>query len=388
MTDEQPRPHLRLVDGEGGLDVAWRIVTRGAESGAYAGAVALVTSGAEIALSAATGFAVREPVEIPMSIDTIFDLASLTKVVATLPSVLRLIGEGAFSLETPIGELVPVFGTAGWKREVTVRRLLTHTGGLVGWKALFLEGEGAEAVLETIATTEPAASVGAEVIYSDLGFILLGEAVRAVSGLSIADYAEQEIFDPLDLRETAFVPPEAARRWIAATERGNAYEEEQAGAAAGTYPNWRQGMTWGEVHDGNSFYGMHGIAGHAGLFSSATDLARYGRLWLQHGAWEGRQLFPAALAREATTEQVPGRGLGWRVPPPEDDPSYPGHGLSAAAYGHTGFTGTSIWIDPARDMIAILLTNRVHPTVVEGIGEVRARFHEALAAAIPVKEGA
>ncbi len=313
---------------------------------------------------------------------TIFDLASLTKVVATLPAVLLLVGGGAFPLDEPVGRILPEFGTAGWKGEATIRRLLSHTAGLPAWLPLYLDHVGPEQYLEAITQTQPVARPGDRVVYSDLGFILLGEVVRRVSGQDIARFVSTEVFARLGLRTTMFTPPASLRERIAATEHGNRTEIGMCGERAGSFSRWRHEVIWGEANDGNSFYGMAGVSGHAGLFGTASDLARYGQLWLQDGVWEGQRVLNEVLVGEATREQAPGRGLGWRLPAPNaSSATDPSNVLGPNAYGHTGFTGTSLWIDPARVLVLVLLSNRLHPVARSEIEAIRPAFHAAVTAA-------
>jgi CubicO group peptidase (beta-lactamase class C family) len=366
-----------------GLDFAWEAITEGKRRDAYAGAVAVVAQGDNVRLARATGFAVREAAsaQIPMAKETIFDLASLTKVVATLPSILRLVVRGVVGLDEPAGAYLTEFGVEGWKRGATVRRLLSHSAGFPAWQALYIEGTGPESYLATISAVEPAYEPGADSIYSDYGFILLGELVRRVTGEDVAAFAAREIFTPLGMTETRFTPPGDVRERIAATEIGNPYERGMAGERAEAFAGWRTELIWGDVHDGNAFYGLGGVAGHAGLFSTPGDLVRYGLCWLRGGILDSHRLLSKAIVAEATREQAPGRGLGWRLPTDAEDDH--GRPLSRRAYGHTGFTGTSLWIDPDRDLVIVLLTNRVHPRVREGIGNARMAFNMALAEAFP-----
>jgi CubicO group peptidase (beta-lactamase class C family) len=364
------------------LYAAWQLVLTGVRQGAFGGAVALVAHRGVVVLHRAAGWACREPQPVPMTAEVIFDLASLTKVVATLPSVLCLVARGELELDRPVGQVLPEFGHDGWKTAVTIRRLLSHTSGLPAWLPLYLDARGPDEYVAAIARLEPAAPPGQQAIYSDLNFILLGEVVKRISGQDVAGFAASEIFTPLGMRDTLFRPPPALRLRIAATERGNGSEMGQAGERAASFPYWRHELIWGEVHDGNAFYGLGGVAGHAGLFSTATDLARYGQMWLQRGSWRGTQVLPARLLAEATRPQAPGRGLGWLLAGPEPRPeTFPARGLSPSAYGHTGFTGTSLWIDPELELVVILLTNRVHPEVRDEIATIRPAFHERVAAA-------
>lgn len=378
------------TDQNGRFQAAWQVVLDGEEEGAYAGAVALIAQEGEIKLHRATGWAVKEPFRVPMTPETIFDLASLTKVTATLPSVLRLIDEGKIGLDQPLGEIVSQFGCHGWKQRVTIRRLLSHSAGFPAWQAVYLDGTGSEAYLQAIAAFEPAYEPGSQVIYSDFGFILLAEVVRRITGDDISRYSAREVFAPLGMSETMFTPPAALHERIAATEIGNPYEYNTCGERAAEFPFWRTELIRGEVHDGNAFYGLGGVAGHAGLFSTAVDLFRYGQCWLNGGELDGERVISEGLVLEATREQAPGRGLGWRLPAPdpEENPRDPGRALGPRSYGHTGFTGTMLWMEPEHELVVVLLTNRVHPTVVEQIGAVRHAFNRAIVEAVAEGAGA
>lgn len=291
-------------------DGAWQQVLDGQERDAYAGAVALIAHGGDVVFHQATGWAVREPTRIPMAPETIFDLASLTKVTATLPAVLQLVDARVLGLDEPVGAYLVEFGVDGWRRGVTVRRLLSHSAGFPAWRALYLDGVGAASYLATIAGVEPAYEPGTATVYSDLGFILLGELVRRVTGEDLAVFAAREVFASLGMTETMFRPPPALRHRIAATEVGNPYERGMAGERAGAFRGWRTDLIWGEVHDGNAWYGLGGVAGHAGLFGTARDLYRYGLCWLQGGVLDRVRLLSEQIVAEAVREQAPGRGLG------------------------------------------------------------------------------
>jgi CubicO group peptidase (beta-lactamase class C family) len=315
-----------------------------------------------------------------MGEDTIFDLASLTKVVATTSSILHLVGQGALSLDAPARDLLPSFREADVSPEITVRRLLTHSAGLAAWLPIFLDGTGPEAYLRGIAREPLAYAPGTEVRYSDPSFITLGEIVREVSGISVATYATAHVFEPLRMPDTGFRPGPARRLRIAATECGNDFEAAKAPDRLPASGPWRTGLIRGEVHDGNAWYGFGGEAGHAGLFGTAADLYRYGQMWLNGGELDGARILPAELVAEATAEQIrfdgERRGLGWRLVPSDggagDEDS--SKGLGPRGYGHTGFTGTSLWMDPDADMVIVLLTNRVHPSVSDIYMRTRASF--------------
>lgn len=374
------------------LEDAWIALVTGAEAREYGAAVALVLRHGEIALHRATGWAVREPEadRSPAGVDTIFDLASLTKVTATTPSILKLVAEGRIALDQPVGEILPELGTEGAWRDVTIRRLMSHSAGFIAWLPVFLDATGPEAYLAAFAKTQPEMTPGAQVVYSDPGFITLGEVVRRVAGEPVSTFARREVFAPLGMVDTMFTPSPAYRSRIAATEVGNGFEREKAPGQAPVDGGWRDDLLRGEVHDGNAWYGFRGVAGHAGLFGTARDLGRYGQMWLNGGALGDVRILPEELVAEAIRDQTglggdsDRRGLGWRLAllpsAPEVMPDSC-RGLSADAFGHTGFTGTSLWMDPERDLVIVLLTNRVHPTVKDDYLETRARFTALVAEA-------
>ena len=375
---------------EEALEAAWRSLEEASERHEFGGAVALVQRHGQVVLHRATGWAVREPEDqrTPMAPDTIFDLASLTKVVATLPSVLKLIDAGKIDLDQPVGEILPEFGTEGDKAAMTIRRLLAHTSGIISWRPVFLTGSGPEHYLADFARDQPYKTPGAQVEYSCPGYITLGEVVRRVTGMPVADYAKREVFQPLGMIDTMFTPPASVRERIAATEIGNSFEADKESGDP-VDGGWRDYLLRGEVHDGNAWYGFRGLASNAGLFGTAPDLARYGQMWLDGGELDGTRILPESLVSESIREQTAldapndRRGLGWLMAPrPGEEPgNHSGRGLSQRAYGHTGFTGTSLWMDPERDLVIVLLTNRVHPAVNMAYLPTRAAFTETIAEA-------
>jgi len=371
---------MPVID-EDRLERAFAVIERGVEGGAFAGAVAAVGCGDALVVRA-FGHAALQPERVPMRPDTLFDLASLTKVVATTPAVLRLVEEGAFSLDAPVADLLPEFAD----RRVTVRHLLTHTSGLPAWKPLYLECRGLPEYLRAIGELPLERAPGERVVYSDLGFILLGAIVERVTGRSLPDYCRTAVFEPLGMADAGWLP-RAPRERIAATEAGNRTEMGMVGDRASEFGRWRQEILWGEVNDGNAHYGLGGVAGHAGLFGTAADLISCALAWL----CRGEPILSPPTVQLATRNLTPGlgeaRGLGWQKPPQETLPSRPhscGELLSGAAFGHTGFTGTSLWIDPEKDLFIILLTNRLHPVphrTGPDLFALRPAFHNAVAAA-------
>ena len=269
---------------------------------------------------------------------TVYDLASLTKVVALTSTALHEVEGGVLDLDAPVQRYVPEFTGPG-KDRVTVRHLLTHSSGLPAWRELYREAPTRDSALRLVFATPLDTLPGAREVYSDLGAILAGIVVERVAGSRLSALANQQVFRPLGMRDTRYLPPESWQARIAPTENDP----------------WRGRVLRGEVHDENAAR-LEGITGHAGLFGTAPDLVRYGEWWL--GAWATDSVARAFASRQ---ELVPGssRAIGWDTP---SNRSSAGIRLSNWSFGHTGFTGTSIWIDPSRQLVIVLLTNRVHPT--------------------------
>ncbi len=377
------------------LEPIWHHIEQAVTDHSAGGAVALIHHGGETVLHKATGWAVREPESqrSPMTVDTIFDLASLTKVVATTPAVLHLVAAGKIGLDDPLATYIPEFGSDGPRRDMTIRNLLSHSSGICSWRGVYTTGTGIDAYIASLAADQPEAAPNSRVAYSCMGFILLGEVVRRVSGQRLDAYAREHIFLPLGMESTMYTPPHELHDRIAATEHGNHFEVDTAGGDP--VQGWRQYLIRGEVHDGNAWYGLGGVSGNAGLFGTASDLLRYARMWLNGGELDGVRILPQDLVREATREQTglrapnQRRGLGWQMAPHPDSAfvnDSAGSGLSDRAFGHTGFTGTSLWIDPDRDLISILLANRVHPVVTEDWTRVRAAISLMLADIFPAHQ--
>ncbi len=302
------------------------------------------------------------------SATTVWDLASLTKVVSTTSAVLQLVGDGRVALDSPAVRYLPEW-TAPGSAQVTVRHLLTHTAGLPAWRPFYKESATAEEAIGQLFATAPDTAAGARFLYSDLGFMLLGKLVERVSGEKLAPFVSARIFAPLGMRDTRFLPPADWRSRIAPTEQDP----------------WRQRKLRGEVHDENASR-VGGVSGHAGLFSTGQDLARFARMYLNRGTLDGVRVFDAATVAQFTKVQdttISRRALGWETPTGGNSA---GRRMSSAAFGHTGFTGTSLWMDPSRGVFVILLTNRVNPTRTNlKIGRVRTAVADA---ALSVLSGA
>ena len=337
------------------------------ESGATSGVEAMALVENKIVYHEAFGFTQKTPEQVRLRRDALYDLASLTKVVVTTPSVMILVDRGRIDLDSPVKEYIPEFDGDG-RDQVTVRHLLTHTSGLGNLGKIYLDHSGKEEYLEVICKVELKHSPGEDRIYSDLGMILAGFVVERVSGQPLDRFAEENIFRPLRMTHTFFNPPLAKRWRCAATE----------------LCLWRKRVMRGEVHDENAF-AMGGVAGHAGLFSSAGDLAIFCRMMLSHGTYNGKQILKDATVDQMLEPQsIPGyeyQGLGWQLQ--EERGQKTGFLLSEKSYGHTGFTGTSICLDPENDAAVILLGNAVHPRR-EGAQriEYRVPFHEVFTKAL------
>jgi CubicO group peptidase (beta-lactamase class C family) len=371
------------------LAEASRILAEAVDRGDVPGAVACVLWQGECVLEEAAGWAELEPQRRPARLDTIFDLASLTKPLAATPVLLHLVERGDLDLERPIGSyLTELQGRP--IGDATTAQLMTHTSGIPAHVKLYLHARDRDAVVRAIAALDLAHAPGTHVEYSCLGFILLGIAAERIMGERLDALAERVVFRPLGLRDTGYRLDRPAGRF-AATERGNDYE--RGGVGDGTFTDWRTDYVPGGVHDGNAFYAMGGVSANAGLFSTAAETALLGQMWLNGGELHGVRILSPNAVRRATTNLTPGlnlaRGLGWQIVTPgisdETGPWSSGTYFSPRTYGHTGFTGTSIWIDPDDEIVAVLLTNRVHPRIDDdGTRSIalRHQFYNAVARAL------
>ncbi len=337
------------------------IIQQAVDSGQIPGAVLIVGHGGTVVHRVVFGSRAVEPRREPMTLDTIFDLASLTKVIATAPAVMRLVERGQVRLNDPVVRHLPEFARNG-KADITVRQLLTHFSGLPDELDRRLKWQGYAEAVHAAYDSSLVAPPGARFIYSDVNFIVLGELVARVSGMPLDKYVEKNFYSPLGMTTTRFLPPADWRPRIAPTE----YDEH------GT-------MMRGVVHDPTARR-MGGVAGHAGLFSTADDLALFAQALLD------RKLLAPLTIEKMTTPQQPAnatvlRGLGWDIDSPFS--SVRGELLPVGSYGHTGYTGTSLWIDPVTDTYIILLSNAVHPHSGNNIMvSLRSRVATAVAEAL------
>lgn len=342
----------------------------------FPSAVYLVAERGEIVFQDALGFAVVEPVKSETKTETIYDLASLTKVLVTGLLCAKLIETGEINLRNKISKYFDEFDREE-KREITIENLLLHNSGFVNWKPFYLITKFKSEILNIIASEALANPVGSTVVYSDLNFILPGFLLEKIHGKSLDEIAKAEIFTPLKLRNTFYNPPRSRRAEFAATEFGNEHEKNtclELGFDITNY-EWRDYQICGEVHDGNCWF-MDGVSGHAGLFSNATETFKIAQQFLANQTTllkpETCQLFRTNF----TPRLNEARSVAFQLAETKD--STASLALSKDSFGHLGFTGTSLWIEPETERIFILLTNRTHAHAVPfvNINSVRRRFHE------------
>ena len=353
-------------------------------AGDFPSAVYVVAERGRARFADALGDAVREPVRRPAALETIYDLASLTKPLVTGLLTALLVERGRVEPDAPVASYLSEFARED-KRALTVRHLLTHTSGLPAWRPLYLLAGGDRERVPALVAAQPLEQApGARVVYSDLGFITLGLLLQRVAGAPLAELARREIIGPLDLERTFFNPEQSFQTETAACESaGNAYERELCAGAQDAAPaaGWRTETIWGEVHDGNAFF-LGGAAGHAGLFSTAGETLRLASQFLA-ARTELLQPQTCALFRLNMTEGLnEARSFAWQLAATPD--STAGPLLAPDSFGHLGFTGTSCWLDPHRERVFILLTNRTHARALPfvNINGVRRRFHTLAAEAL------
>src|SRR5215218_3181063 len=328
------------------------------DTGEFPSAVYLVGERDQIIYEDALGSSVVEPYRIANKLDTIYDLASLTKPLVTGMLCARRIEPGELTLDSSVSHYLPEFDRTD-KSMITIRELLTHSAGLPAWRPLYLLAEDEpERAAGTIASLDLEYKPGTRVVYSDLGFIALGILLTRITGQPLADMARHEIFEPLNLKQTFFNPEAALQTGIAACETGNVYEANMCKeGGSGEYQNSRQRLIWGEVHDGNAYF-LGGAAGHAGLFSTAHETYLLAQQFLPDSSKLLNRETCRMFRENMTSGLEEARSIGWQLAATKD--STGGADLPADSFGHNGFTGTCVWIDPQKRRVFILLTNRTH----------------------------
>ncbi len=298
---------------------------------------------------------------------TLYDIASLTKVVGTTTAIMKLYDEGKINLEEKVAKYLPAFGTNG-KEKVTIKNLLLHNSGLPAWQKFYLTCKSADEVLDSIYKSKLIYKTGDSIVYSDFGFIVLGKIIESVTSSSLDTYLRTEFFEPLGMMNTFYNPPAEIIQRTAPTELDTV---------------WRKKLVQGTVHDETATL-LGGVAGHAGMFSTSADLAIFTQMILNGGSYGGVQYIKTETVKLFTerTDLKTKRGLGWDFKTLSGYSSA-GNLFSPKSFGHTGFTGTSLWIDPDRNLIVIFLTNRVHPTRANTkINKVRSELHDAVIEAL------
>lgn len=361
-------------------------------AGDFPSAVYVVAENGEIVYQDAIGNAAVEPETIEATTSTIYDLASLTKPLVTGLLVSKLIDSGRLQLSDPIG--AHLRAVKGQSADIPIRDLLLHTSGLAAWLPFYLLVDQRDAIPSAIALTDRNPD-HQTVTYSDLNFLLLAFMLEELAGEKIDRIASREIFTPLGLVDTTFNPASGLRHRIAASERGNQYErntcielgylptdsdqDRERGEGTPDWGSWarffREYQIWGEVHDGNAWF-MGGIAGHAGLFSTAEETLRIALQFLPRHSTLLRPETTELFRTDFTQGMNEDRSIAFQLAATPE--STAGRNMSPQAFGHLGFTGTSVWIDPVKDRVFILLTNRTHARTLPfvNINSVRRRFHD------------
>jgi len=355
------------------LTGARKLLDRAVADGAFPGGVLAVGWDDELAVHT-FGKLTREASGARVTTETIYDVASLTKPIITTTVLMMLAEAKTLDLDAPVERYLPEFGDAanldpnpGWRSRVTVKMLLLHDSGLPAHRDFYKEVTGKNAMVVRVAAEPLIREPGTQIEYSDLGFILLGEIAERLTGVSLEEFGAENVLKPLGMVHSFFNPPSKLRARSAPTEYDRGF---------------RKRLIHGEVHDENA-WAMGGVGGHAGLFSTAGDVAILAQMMLNGGIFAHRRILKRATIKEFTTRRIIGdsaAALGWDVP---TEPSSSGHYFSIRSFGHLGFTGTSLWIDPDRKLFVVLLTNRIHPTREnEQIRQIRPALHDAIVEAL------
>jgi CubicO group peptidase (beta-lactamase class C family) len=364
-------PHSNFQEQDRIFDRAFAVLRRAIEERVFPGASVAVTYRGQLVVLKGIGRFTYEAESPEVTTTSIYDLASVSKAVATTTMAMLLYERGLLDLEAPAVGIVPEFGgDDARRREITLRMLLTHSSGLPAYEKLFLKARSREMLLTAAFQTPLEADPGSRSEYSDISFIVLGVALERLADDALDHFCQQKIFGPLGMAHTAFNPPAAWRKSVPPTVDDQIF---------------RRRVIQGEVHDENASV-LGGISGHAGLFATAGDVATFAHCMLQGGAPILRKETLEVFTRREATPPGTSRALGWDTP---SAPSQSGKYFSTQSFGHLGYTGTSLWIDPARKLSITLLTNRTWPDrLTQAIKQVRPEFHDAIVEEVDSELGA
>lgn len=338
------------------------VINKAIDDKAFPGAVVLVYKDGKIIYEKPFGNFTYEKTSPMVTTNTIYDLASLSKVVATATAAMLCCDRNLFSLDDKVVKYIPEFGVNG-KENITIRNLLIHNSGLTAWKKFYERNLTPNEVLKEIYSSELEYKTGEKTVYSDLGIITLGKIIEKVTEKTLDVFCKDEIFIPLSMNSTFYNPIDSVKKFCAPTEIDN---------------YWRMKTLQGEVHDETSAM-LNGVAGHAGLFSTANDIAKLMDVLMNKGKLGNKQFIQQSTVEYFTKKysNESSRAIGWDTK--SETGSSSGDYFSSNSFGHTGFTGTSIWADPERNLFVVFLTNRVYPTRENGkLGKVRPELHNTI----------
>jgi CubicO group peptidase (beta-lactamase class C family) len=338
------------------------IIQSAIKDSAFPGSVVLISKDRKIIYEKAFGHLTYNDISAAVTKNTVYDIASLTKVIATTTAAMLCYDKKLFSLDDPVAKYIPEFAQNG-KEYVTIKNLLLHNSGLPSFKRFYSNFSLEDEVINDIYKTRLSYEIGSKTVYSDLGFITLLKIIEQVTGKEFDFFCKEKIFIPLQMNSAFFNPPDSLTYKIAPTEYDN---------------YWRNKLIWGEVHDETASL-LNGIAGHAGLFSTAKDISNLLQLLLNDGTFNGHQILKPTTVKLFTTRYSDRstRALGWDTKSKEN--SSAGDLFDLTSFGHTGFTGTSVWVDPKRELFVVLLTNRIYPTREnKKLYKVRPALHNAI----------
>lgn len=361
MSISKPGPTPAFDEQESVFPRSFEILEKAIQARAFPGAAIAVTHGGQLVAQRGFGRFTFDPLSSPVKGDSVFDLASVSKAVATTSMAMILYQRGLLDLELPLVSVSPEFAGDDIRRSrVTLHQLLAHSSGLPAYEKLFLRAHTPEALLSAAFSVPLARDPEEKAEYSDIGFILLGVALERLASEKLDRFCRSEIFGPLAMTQSTFVPPGSWREIAVPTADDR---------------NFRHRVIQGEVQDENASV-LGGVAGHAGLFATAGDVATFAHVLLAGGGPLFRRETVSLFTRRETSPSATSRALGWDTP---SSPSQSGKMFSASSYGHLGYTGTSLWIDPERQISVTLLTNRTWPDCSnQAIKQVRPVFHDAL----------